>query len=72
MKKHWSELSTGRRCTVVVVGIAQLILQGVALRDIAKRTPAQVNGPKAGWVAASFINFFGPLAYFAMGRKKSD
>ena len=70
MKKHWSEISTGRRCAIVIAGIAQLMLQAAALRDISKRTPAQVNGPKVGWVAASFINFFGPIAYFVVGRKK--
>lgn len=69
MKKQWKDLSKGKRGMIVAAGILQLTLQAAALRDIAKRSPAQVNGSKAGWVAASFINFFGPLAYFAKGRK---
>lgn len=70
MKKQWKELSQVRRCMIVAAGALQLTLQAAALRDIARRSPAQVNGSKAGWVAASFINFAGPLAYFAKGRKK--
>ena len=69
MKKKWSVVSRGRQIVIVLAGIVQLALQAAALRDIAKRTPAQLNGPKAGWVAASFINFAGPIAYFAKGRK---
>lgn len=69
MKKQWKELSKVRRCMIVAAGVLQLTLQAAALRDIARRSPAQVNGSKAGWVAASFINFAGPLAYFAKGRK---
>ena len=69
MNKQWKELSQARRCMIIAAGIIQLSLQAIALRDIARRSPSQVNGSKAGWVAASFINFAGPLAYFAKGRK---
>ena len=68
-KKRWSDLSRPQRCAIFVAGAAQIALQAAALRDISKRTPAQVNGARAGWVAASFINFAGPIAYFLRGRK---
>ena len=32
------------------------------------RDARRVNGDKRVWVAASFVNFVGPLAYFAFGR----
>ncbi|MBP2413464.1 hypothetical protein JOF48_002263 [Arthrobacter stackebrandtii] len=68
-RKRWSELGKGRRAAMVAAGIVQIALQLAALRDISRRTPAQVNGSKAGWVAASFINFAGPIAWFLRGRK---
>ncbi|AIY01561.1 hypothetical protein ART_1962 [Arthrobacter sp. PAMC 25486] len=71
-KKRWSDLSVPKRCAIVVAGAAQIALQVAALRDISKRTPAQVNGSKVGWVAASFINFAGPIAWFLRGRKNED
>lgn len=69
-KKKWSELSGGQRFGVVLGAIIQITLQGAALRDIAKRPPEQVNGPKAAWVAATFINTIGPIAYFLLGRRR--
>jgi hypothetical protein len=68
-KKKWSELSGGQRFGVVLGALVQFALQGAALRDLAKRPKDQVNGPKGAWVAASFINTIGPIAYFLLGRK---
>jgi hypothetical protein len=28
------------------------------------------NGPRRLWVAVSFVNFVGPIAYFAFGRRR--
>lgn len=69
-KKKWRSLSRGKKCLIMAVGTVQIALQIAALRDLAQRTPQEVNGPKGAWVAASFINFAGPIAYFARGRKK--
>lgn len=69
-RKQWSELGRGSRRAIVAAGLLQFVLQGAALRDIAQRTPEQVNGSRKGWVAASFINFAGPIAYFVWGRRK--
>lgn len=68
-KKRWSELSRPVQRAIVVAGIIQVALQAAALRDLSKRTPWQVNGSRRGWVAASFVNFAGPVAYFLRGRK---
>ena len=34
------------------------------------RPAKQIKGRKATWVAVSFINTFGPLAYFKFGRRR--
>ena len=38
--------------------------------DLWRRPSDQVRGHKAVWRAVSFVNFFGPLAYFRFGRKR--
>lgn len=69
-KKSWREMSGGQRIGTVILVALQMGLQAAALRDLKKRPAAQVNGPKAAWVAGTFINFIGPVAYFLLGRKK--
>ena len=66
--KSWNELSVVSRWRVAILGITQLALQFVALRDLVKRPAAEVRGAKGAWAAASFINFLGPIAYLAFGR----
>ncbi|ALV47639.1 hypothetical protein SAMN04489740_3877 [Arthrobacter alpinus] len=68
-KKRWSELSKGRRGALMALGAVQIALQVAALRDISHRTPEHINGSKRWWVAASFLNFAGPIAWFLRGRK---
>ena len=70
-KKSWKELSRAQQTAMLVLMALQLGLQAAALADLRKRPAAQVNGPKAAWVAGSFINYLGPLAYFRLGRRKS-
>jgi len=70
-KKHWNELTTGQRTRVVSLAAVQIALQTAAIRDITKRPADQIKGPKAAWVAGTFINFFGPIVYFAFGRRKA-
>lgn len=68
-KKKWAELSGGQRAGIVLGAAIQFTLQGLALRDLAKRPADQVNGPKLAWAGATFINTIGPIAYFLVGRK---
>ena len=69
-KKRWSELSPGVRAGVVAAGAAQLSLLAAALIDLRRRPARRINGDKRVWTAVSFVNFIGPLAYFAFGRKR--
>ncbi|ADX72084.1 hypothetical protein D7Z96_04510 [Pseudarthrobacter phenanthrenivorans] len=69
-KKTWKEMSTSSKIGTILVGIVQVSLLVAAQRDISKRPAALINGPKAAWRAASFINFVGPVGYFTFGRKR--
>ena len=69
-KKRWSELPPRQRSAIVAVGVVQVALQIAALIDLWRRPREQVRGSKPLWTALSFLNFFGPLAYFKFGRRR--
>jgi hypothetical protein len=68
-RKRWSELSRRQRISIVVAGGLQLLLAAAALLDLRRRPSDQVRGSKKLWAAATSVNFVGPLAYFAFGRR---
>jgi hypothetical protein len=70
-KKRWAEMSTLQRVAVVLGGAVQIALALAAWTDLAKRSPAQVNGPKAGWAGIIGINVVGPILYFSVGRRRA-
>ena len=69
-KRSWSELSSRQRALVALGGALQVSLLLAALNDLRRRPADQINGSKRRWVAISFVNFVGPIAYFALGRKR--
>jgi len=69
--KRWGDLSRGKQLSVVVSAVVQVTLLIAALADIRRRPAEQVRGGKALWIGLSFINYVGPLAYFAFGRKRA-
>jgi hypothetical protein len=69
-KRSWADLTTQQKTFVVAGAVVQLTLLSAALLDLRKRRPEEVNGPKAAWAAASFVNYVGPIAYFVLGRKR--
>ncbi len=68
-KRRWSDLSSGQQAVAVVGGVVQVGLQAAVLWDLSQRPTEQVRGPKAMWVALSFVNFAGPIAYAVLGRQ---
>jgi hypothetical protein len=69
-RRRWRDLSTTSRLAVVAGAGVQLTLLGAALADLHRRRPEEVKGPRKLWVAISFVNFVGPLAYFVFGRRR--
>lgn len=68
-KKTWDDLTPVQKAGVGTMGLVQLGLLTAAQIDLTRRTAEQVNGPKALWRVVTLINFVGPLAYFAVGRR---
>ncbi|HEY5785536.1 MAG TPA: PLD nuclease N-terminal domain-containing protein [Microlunatus sp.] len=68
-RKNWNELTGPQQAGFGLLGVVQLGLLVAAQIDLTRRTDEQVNGPKAVWRAVALINFVGPLAYFAVGRR---
>ena len=69
-KTSWRELSSAQRGMVVGGAVLQVALQAAALRDLHRRVPAQVRGPRWAWACATFVNIVGPSAYFVWGRRR--
>jgi hypothetical protein len=70
-RHRWSDLRPLTRILIIAGAIVQFGLLGAAQADIRRRDPNQLNGPRWLWVAVSFINFVGPIAYFVFGRRKA-
>ncbi|WP_334171071.1 PLDc N-terminal domain-containing protein [Sinomonas sp.] len=71
-QRKWKTMSGRRRFWVVSAATIELGLKLLAWRDLARRPAAQINGRKAAWFAATFINTFGPIAYFLFGRRPAS
>lgn len=67
--KHWKDLSGGRKLFVALVTTAQLALTVAAYKDLIQRPEKEVEGPKLAWGIALLVNWVGPIAYFAKGRR---
>jgi hypothetical protein len=68
-KKRWADLSDGQKAGLVVLATVQIGLLAAALWDLAHRSADEVRGDRRMWAGLVFINWIGPLAYFAIGRK---
>lgn len=69
-RKRWTDLTVTQRVAVTILSTVQLSLLCAALLDIYRRPPEQIRGSKPVWTALSFINFFGPIAYFTYGIRR--
>jgi hypothetical protein len=71
-KRKWSDLSPRERRFAIVAGILEACLKAAMLIDLRRRPADQIRGPKWMWTLLTFVNFFGPVAYFAYGRRQGD
>ncbi|MCX5043820.1 PLDc N-terminal domain-containing protein [Aldersonia sp. NBC_00410] len=69
-KRSWKELSPRARVRIVIAAAVQFALTAAALADLRRRDPVQVRGSRRVWAAVSFVNFVGPIAYFAFGIRR--
>jgi hypothetical protein len=69
-RKRWDELSSDQQTKIVVGSIIEIVLTTAAFIDVARRPADLVRGPKWAWVAGAFVQPVGPVAYFALGRRK--
>jgi hypothetical protein len=70
-KKRWSDLSPAQRTAIVLGAIAELIITALALRNLARRPPELVRGPKVLWRMTFAVQPFGPILYFLVGRREA-
>ncbi len=68
-KKKWSDLTPAQQRAIKVGGALEVVLTALALRDLARRPADEVHGSKALWAVSFVVQPFGPLAYFAAGRR---
>jgi len=67
-----SDMSSRQKTWLLVAASVQLLLAATAWVNLAKRPATEVTGPKAMWAALIAVNFVGPLAYFAFGRRRAS
>jgi hypothetical protein len=69
-RKRWSDLSGRQQAAIAAAATVQVALAAATLWDLRRRPSAQIRGSKKLWVAAAYVNFVGPLAYFTVGRRR--
>jgi hypothetical protein len=70
-KKQWNDLTRCQQSAIVAGAVVQLTLLTAAQIDITRRSADQIRGGKVLWRILTLVNFIGPLAYFAIGRRRS-
>jgi flagellar biosynthesis/type III secretory pathway M-ring protein FliF/YscJ len=70
-KKQWNDLTPCQRSAVVAGAVVQVTLLAAAQIDLTRRPKEQIRGAKLLWRILVLVNFIGPIAYFAIGRKRS-
>ena len=70
-KKKWSDLSPAQQKAVIVGAAVELVVTTAALRDLHARPADLVRGPKFLWLLSFVVQPFGPIGYFALGRRSA-
>lgn len=67
--RSWSELTDQQRRGITAAGLAQVALFLAAVVSIRRTPDERVRGRKGAWYALAFLNWIGPIAWFAAGRR---
>ena len=70
-RRRWSDLDPREQALVIGLAAVQVGLATAAWIDLARRPAAAIRGPKAAWAVGIGVNFAGPIAYFAIGRRRA-
>lgn len=69
-KKTWSDLTPSQQRGIAVGSAVELVLTGIAVRDLVRRPRAAVRGPKLAWAVGMTLQPFGPIGYLLFGRRR--
>ena len=58
-----------KRAAIGIAALVQFALLAAAQLDLIRRPASAVRGSKWAWRAVTLVNFAGPIAYFALGRR---
>ncbi len=70
-RRKWSEMSGGQRTAILVLASVELALTATAAVDLVRRPASGVRGPKVLWACALVVQPVGPIAYLALGPRRS-
>ncbi|MCU0313115.1 MAG: hypothetical protein MUC84_03525 [Solirubrobacteraceae bacterium] len=70
-QRRWSDLTEAQRRGIAAGGAAQLALALAAAISIHGTPEDRVRGRKGAWYLACLVNWAGPLAWFAVGRRRA-
>jgi hypothetical protein len=70
-KKSWSEYSPAARAAIVVGAVVEMVMTTIALRDLTRRSAAEVRGPKMLWRLGLLVQPVGSPLYLLLGRRRS-
>jgi len=59
-----------RRAVIIAFTAVQAVVGTVTVRDVIRRRPERVRGPKLLWMVWGGSNTLGSAAYWLFGRKK--
>jgi hypothetical protein len=59
-----------RNAVIIALTALQAVVGTVTVRDVIRRRPDQVRGPKLLWLAWGGSNTLGSAAYWLFGRKR--
>ncbi len=69
-RRKWNDLTPAQQRALIAVGAVEVVLTGIALRDLAGRSASEVHGRKWAWALALTVQPFGPIAYLLRGRRR--
>ena len=68
--RRWSDLSPQQQRGIAGAAVVQVALFLAAIVSVRRTPEERIRGSRLGWTLACFVNWIGPLAWFAVGRRR--